>query len=41
MGKSITGISMPVSIFEARSNTERVCSSLGFAPIYLEEAAQS
>ncbi|CAD8206402.1 unnamed protein product [Paramecium octaurelia] len=41
MGKSITGISMPVSIFEARSNTERVCSSLGFAPIYLEEAALS
>ncbi|CAD8120528.1 unnamed protein product [Paramecium sonneborni] len=41
MGKSITGISMPVTIFEARSNTERVCSSMGFAPIYLEDAAQS
>ncbi|CAK89100.1 unnamed protein product (macronuclear) [Paramecium tetraurelia] len=41
MGKSITSISMPVSIFEARSNTERVCNSMGFAPIYLEDAAQS
>lgn len=40
MGKSVTGISMPVTIFEARSNTERVCSSMGFAPVYLEEAAQ-
>ncbi|CAD8094503.1 unnamed protein product [Paramecium sonneborni] len=41
MGKSITSVSMPVSIFEARSNTERVCNSMGFAPIYLENAAQS
>ncbi|CAD8157336.1 unnamed protein product [Paramecium octaurelia] len=41
LGKSITSISMPVTIFEARSNTERVCSSMGFAPIYLEDAAQS
>ncbi|CAD8085572.1 unnamed protein product [Paramecium primaurelia] len=41
MGKSITSISMPVTIFEARSNTERVCNSMGFAPIYLEDAAQS
>lgn len=39
MGKSVTGISMPVTIFEARSNTERVCNSMGFAPLFLDEAA--
>lgn len=41
MGKSLTSISMPVSIFESRSNTERACSSLSFAPVFLEEAAKS
>ena len=34
-------ISMPVDIFEARSNTERICNALGFAPQFLERAAKS
>lgn len=41
MGKSLTSISMPVTIFESRSNTERACSSLSFAPVFLEDAAIS
>ena len=41
MGKSITGISMPVTIFEPRSNTERVCGAMGFGPIFLEDAAKN
>ncbi|CAD8209304.1 unnamed protein product [Paramecium pentaurelia] len=41
MGRSLTSISMPVTIFESRSNTERACSSLAFAPVFLDEAAIS
>lgn len=33
-------VSMPVDIFESRSNTERICNALGFAPVYLERAAK-
>lgn len=39
-GKSMMHVSMPVDIFEARSNTERICNALGFAPLYLERAAE-
>jgi len=31
---------MPVDIFEARSNTERICNALGFAPVHVEKAAK-
>ncbi|CAK57310.1 unnamed protein product (macronuclear) [Paramecium tetraurelia] len=41
MGRSLTSISMPVTIFESRSNTERACSSLAFAPVFLDDAAIS
>ncbi|CAD8101040.1 unnamed protein product [Paramecium primaurelia] len=41
MGRSLTSISMPVTIFESRSNTERACSSLAFAPVFLDDAANS
>jgi hypothetical protein len=40
-GKSMMHVSMPVDIFESRSNTERICNGLGFAPIFLERAAKS
>lgn len=39
-GKSMMHVSMPVDIFEARSNTERICNALGFAPLFLERAAE-
>jgi hypothetical protein len=38
-GKSLTTISMPLYIFEKRSNLERMAYSLSFAPQYLEKAA--
>ncbi|CAD8122412.1 unnamed protein product [Paramecium sonneborni] len=41
MGRSLTTISMPVTIFESRSNTERACNSLAFAPVFLDDAAIS
>jgi hypothetical protein len=40
-GRSITTISMPVDIFETRSNTERICNSLCFAPYFLERATKT
>lgn len=39
-GKSLTSVSMPVDIFETRSNLERFAYSFGYAPIYLEAAAE-
>jgi len=38
-GKSVLSISLPVEIFETRSNLERVAYSFTYAPKYLEEAA--
>ncbi len=38
-GKSIVNISLPVYIFEDRSNLERYAYAFGFAPEYLEKAA--
>jgi len=38
-GKSLTNLSMPVYIFEARSVLERMSNSMAFAPTYLEKAA--
>lgn len=35
-GKSIMSISLPVYIFEKRSNLERHAYSLTFAPLFLE-----
>lgn len=39
-GKSILSISLPVEIFETRSNLERFAYSFGFAPRFLEEGAR-
>lgn len=39
-GKSITSISLPIDIFEPRSNLERFAYSCCFAPIYLKRAAE-
>ncbi|KAL4482280.1 hypothetical protein ABPG72_018061 [Tetrahymena utriculariae] len=39
-GKSITSISLPIDIFEPRSNLERFAYSCAFAPIYLKKAAE-
>ena len=39
-GKSILSISLPVDIFETRSNLERVANSMVYAPFYLEKAAK-
>lgn len=38
-GKSLLSISMPVDIFDNRSNLERTAYSFSFAPTYLEKAA--
>ncbi|EGR33814.1 PH domain protein [Ichthyophthirius multifiliis] len=38
-GKSILSISLPIDIFEPRSNLERFAYSCSFAPIYLKKAA--
>lgn len=38
-GKSLINISLPIDIFEARSNLERFAYSCSFAPIYLNRAA--
>lgn len=40
-GKSLLSISLPIDIFENRSNTERYAYSFAFGPTYLEEAAKS
>ncbi len=37
-GKSVLGISLPVCIFDKRSNLERYCNSLCFANLILEKA---
>ena len=39
-GKSILNISLPIGIFDTRSNLERFAYSYSFAPVYLERAAQ-
>lgn len=39
-GKSVLSISMPVDIFDVRSNLERMADSFVFAPVYFEEAAK-
>ena len=39
-GKSVLSISLPIDVFEPRSNLERYAYSFCFAPIYLEKAAQ-
>ena len=38
-GKSLTAISLPIDIFEPRSNLERLAYSFLYAPCLLEEAA--
>ncbi len=38
-GKSLTNISLPVEVFEVRSNLERLAYSFCLAPEYLEKAA--
>lgn len=40
-GKSILSITMPVVIFETRSNLERFAYSFGYAPNFLEKGAAS
>lgn len=40
-GKSITSISLPIDIFETRSNLERFAHSFSFAPIFLQRAGAS
>lgn len=37
-GKSITSISLPIDIFETRSNLERFAHSFSFAPTFLRRA---
>jgi hypothetical protein len=39
-GKSIISISLPVEIFETRSNLERTAYMFTYAPKYLEEASK-
>ncbi len=39
-GKSVLSISLPVEIFETRSNLERTAYSFTYAPKFLEEAAK-
>jgi hypothetical protein len=39
-GKSILSISLPVEIFETRSNLERFGYAFCYAPKYLEEGAK-
>lgn len=38
-GQPISGISLPVRVFEPRSQIERMIDSFGFAPIFLRRAA--
>ena len=38
-GKSILSISLPIEIFETRSNLERYAESFIYAPTYLDEVA--
>jgi hypothetical protein len=38
-GKSVLSVSLPVIIFETRSNLERFAYSFIYAPIYLERGA--
>lgn len=40
-GKSILNISLPVEIFETRSNLERFAYAFGFGPKYLEDGAKA
>lgn len=40
-GLTITHISMPVKIFEARTSLERMCDLFSFAPVFLKRAAES
>jgi hypothetical protein len=38
-GKSILNISLPVIVFDKRSNLEKFAYMLSYAPIFLEKAA--
>lgn len=40
-GKGILNISLPVTIFATDSNLQRVCSSMGLAPEFLEPVSKS
>ena len=35
-GKSVLNISMPIDIFDTRSNLERFAQAFIYAPVYLE-----
>jgi len=39
-GKSILNISLPINIFDTRSNLERFAYSYSFAPVYLDKAGE-
>jgi hypothetical protein len=39
-GKSILSVSLPVYVFETRSNLERFAYAFIYAPLYLERGAQ-
>jgi hypothetical protein len=39
-GQSLTGISMPVRIFEPRSLIERICDWYGNAPAFFKHASK-
>ena len=39
--KSLTQVSLPIDVFETRSNLERFAFSFVFGPHYLEKAAQT
>ena len=38
-GQPISGISLPVRVFEPRSQLERMLDSFGFAPHFFQKAA--
>lgn len=38
-GQPVSGISLPVRVFEPRSQIERMLDTFGFAPIFLRQAA--
>lgn len=40
-GKSILSISLPVEIFKADSNTQRLCESMTLGPYLLQNAAKA
>lgn len=40
-GQPISGISLPVRVFEPRSQIERMLDTFGFAPLFLRRAAMT